>query len=241
MAVSLPLCEWLKAEGARFDTVDSFGVGSLLMAIEGQYADEDDDDDDEDEDEDDEDEDEDEDDDDDDEDDDEEDVDENAQNGEGIRNEVAEDEDELPNMDDEAIEARRLRREALAEATEARRAAHARRLERRTALEESKLALCRWLLAEGVRVDGREGGVNGQDGGVNGQDGQSARQQESNGSVDGPRAVSRSGPDDGLTPLHMACGMGFVRMAQVRCAHGIWGHLMASEARRWHVMTSDCV
>jgi len=216
MAVSLPLCEWLKAEGARFDTVDSFGVGSLLMAIEGQYADEDDDDDDEDEDDEDEDEDEDEDDDDDDEDDDEEDVDENAQNGEGIRNEVAEDEDELPNMDDEAIEARRLRREALAEAREARRAAHARRLERRTALEESKLALCRWLLAEGVRVNGREGGVNGQDG-------QSARQQESNGSVDGPRAVSRSGPDDGLTPLHMACGMGFVRMAQVRCAQGICG------------------
>jgi hypothetical protein len=214
MAVSLPLCEWLKAEGARFDTVDSFGVGSLLMAIEGQYAAEDDDDDDEDEDDDEDDDDDD--DDDDDEDDDEEDVDENAQNGEGIRNEVAEDEDELPNMDDEAIEARRLRREALAEAREARRAAHARRLERRTALEESKLALCRWLLAEGVRVNGREGGVNGREGGVNGQDGQSARQQESNGSVEGPRAVSRSGPDDGLTPLHMACGMGFVRMAQVR-------------------------
>ena len=234
----MPLCEWLKAEGARFDTVDSFGVGSLLMAIEGQYAAEDDDDDDEDEDDEDEDEDEDEDDDDDDEDDDEEDVDENAQNGEGIRNEVAEDEDELPNMDDEAIEARRLRREALAEAREARRAAHARRLERRTALEESKLALCRWLLAEGVRVNGQEGGVNGQE--------VSARQQESTGSVDGPRAVSRSGPDingavHGVTPLHMACGMGFVRMAQVRCAHGIWGHLMASEARRWHVMTSDCV
>ena len=232
MAVSLPLCEWLKAEGARFDTVDSFGVGSLLMAIEGEYADEDDDDEDEDED----DEDEDEDDDDDEEEDDDDDVDENAQNG--IRNEVAElpnvDEDELPNMDDEAIEARRLRREALAEAREARRAAHARRLERRTALEESKLALCRWLLAEGVRVNGQEGGVNGQDG-------ESARQQESNGSVDGPRAVSRSGPDDGLTPLHMACGMGFVRMAQVRCAQGIWGHLMACEARRWHVMTSDCI
>ena len=205
------------------------------MAIEGEYADEDDDD--EDEDEDDEDEDEDEDEDDDEEDDDDDDVDENAQNG--IRNEVAElpnvDEDELPNMDDEAIEARRLRREALAEAREARRAAHARRLERRTALEESKLALCRWLLAEGVRVNGQEGGVNGQDG-------ESARQQEeNNGSVDGPRAVSRSGPDDGLTPLHMACGMGFVRMAQVRCAQGIWGHLMACEARRWHVMTSDCI
>ena len=26
MAVSLPLCEWLKAEGARFDTVDRPGA-----------------------------------------------------------------------------------------------------------------------------------------------------------------------------------------------------------------------
>ena len=182
MAVSLPLCEWLKAEGARFDTVDSFGVGALFMAIEGEYADDDDDDDEE-----------------------EGDEDDNAQNGEGRRNE----EEELPNMDDEAVEARRLRREAMAEAREARRAAQTRRLERHTALDDSKLALCRWLITEGVRVDGREG--------------EAARQPESTGSVpvDGPRAVSRSGPDDGLTPLHMACGMGFVRMAQVRASEGI--------------------
>ena len=97
----------------------------------------------------------------------------------------------------------------MAEAREARRAAQTRRLERHTALDDSKLALCRWLITEGVRVDGREG--------------EAARQPESTGSVpvDGPRAVSRSGPDDGLTPLHMACGMGFVRMAQVRASEGI--------------------
>ena len=112
-------------------------------------------------------------------------------------------------MDEEAVEARRLRREAMAEAREARRAAQTRRLERHTSLDDSKLALCRWLITEGVRVDGREG--------------EAARQPESTGSVpvDGPRAVSRSGPDDGLTPLHMACGMGFVRMAQVRASEGI--------------------
>jgi len=87
----------------------------------------------------------------------------------------------------------------------AQKAAKARRRERETALEDRKLALCRWLLTHGVRAD--------------------ERPEEGRGGQSPPGSLVRSNDGDqpepdGSSALLMACAYGHLRVAQLLHAHG---------------------
>ena len=97
----------------------------------------------------------------------------------------------------------------------AQKAAKARRREREVALEDRKLALCRWLLTHGVRADERPKEGRG------GHSPPGSLDRSTDGEVISMQSTDGDQPEpDGSAALLMACAYGHLRIAQLLHANG---------------------